>query len=214
MTMLACEQPGCSGAIEDGYCDSCGLAPSSGNGAAPATEIGNATPCAQLGCNGTIEDDGYCDTCGMAPALGTASVAVSASVTTGSSGASTASSAVSRSSSTVTGRRGTLGAGLLEIPPVLTGDPAAAVLADPQVPEGQRVCGSCGEPVGRGSDGAPGRVEGFCRTCGTRFDFRPRLQQGDLVAGQYEVLGCLAHGGLGWIYLARDRNVSDRWVVP
>jgi serine/threonine-protein kinase PknG len=34
-----------------------------------------------------------------------------------------------------------------------------------------------------------------------------------LVAGQYEVLGCLAFGGLGWIYLARDRNVSDRWVV-
>ena len=31
------------------------------------------------------------------------------------------------------------------------------------------------------------------------------------------MLGCLAHGGLGWIYLARDRNVSDtvadRWVV-
>jgi serine/threonine-protein kinase PknG len=33
------------------------------------------------------------------------------------------------------------------------------------------------------------------------------------VANQYEVAGCLAHGGLGWIYLARDRNVSDRWVV-
>ena len=27
------------------------------------------------------------------------------------------------------------------------------------------------------------------------------------------MVGCLAHGGLGWIYLARDRNVSDRWVV-
>ncbi|WP_431930186.1 protein kinase domain-containing protein [Nonomuraea jabiensis] len=27
------------------------------------------------------------------------------------------------------------------------------------------------------------------------------------------MLGCLAHGGLGWIYLARDKNVSDRWVV-
>jgi serine/threonine-protein kinase PknG len=26
-------------------------------------------------------------------------------------------------------------------------------------------------------------------------------------------LRCLAHGGLGWIYLARDRNVSNRWVV-
>ena len=23
----------------------------------------------------------------------------------------------------------------------------------------------------------------------------------------------LAHGGMGWIYLARDRNVNDRWVV-
>ena len=33
------------------------------------------------------------------------------------------------------------------------------------------------------------------------------------MAGQYEVAGALAHGGLGWIYLARDRNVSDRWVV-
>ena len=33
------------------------------------------------------------------------------------------------------------------------------------------------------------------------------------MSGQYEVLGCLAFGGLGWIYLARDRNVSDRWVV-
>ena len=27
------------------------------------------------------------------------------------------------------------------------------------------------------------------------------------------MLGCLAFGGLGWIYLARDHNVSDRWVV-
>jgi serine/threonine-protein kinase PknG len=27
------------------------------------------------------------------------------------------------------------------------------------------------------------------------------------------VVGALAHGGLGWIYLAVDKNVSDRWVV-
>jgi serine/threonine-protein kinase PknG len=33
------------------------------------------------------------------------------------------------------------------------------------------------------------------------------------VANQYAVVGCLAHGGLGWIYLARDKNVVDRWVV-
>jgi serine/threonine-protein kinase PknG len=40
-----------------------------------------------------------------------------------------------------------------------------------------------------------------------------KLSPGLLVAGQYEVAGCLAHGGLGWIYLARDRKVADRWVV-
>ena len=34
-----------------------------------------------------------------------------------------------------------------------------------------------------------------------------------MVHGQYEIAGCLAHGGLGWVYLAVDRAVSDRWVV-
>jgi serine/threonine-protein kinase PknG len=92
-------------------------------------------------------------------------------------------------------------------------DPASAVLADPQVPEAKRYCSSCDQPVGRGRDGHPGLAEGFCRNCGTRFSFSPKLAPGELVAGQYEVLGCLAHGGLGWIYLAKDHNVSDRWVV-
>jgi serine/threonine-protein kinase PknG len=92
-------------------------------------------------------------------------------------------------------------------------DPASAVLADPQVPENRRFCSGCEQPVGRGRDGRAGMTEGFCRNCGTRFSFSPKLAAGELVAGQYEVLGCLAFGGLGWIYLARDRNVSDRWVV-
>jgi serine/threonine-protein kinase PknG len=84
---------------------------------------------------------------------------------------------------------------------------------DPQVAEGKRFCSNCDQPVGRGRDGRPGLTDGFCRNCGTRFSFSPKLERGELVAGQYEVLGCLAHGGLGWIYLAKDRNVSDRWVV-
>jgi len=41
----------------------------------------------------------------------------------------------------------------------------------------------------------------------------PTLNPGDIVAGQYEVIGTIAHGGMGWIYLALDHNVSDRWVV-
>ncbi len=99
------------------------------------------------------------------------------------------------------------------MPPVPYRDPAAAVLTNPQVPENKRFCSRCGNPVGRGRDGQSARSDGFCRTCGARFSFTPKLGAGDVVAGQYEVLGCLAHGGLGWIYLARDRNVSDRWVV-
>ena len=99
------------------------------------------------------------------------------------------------------------------MPPVPALDPAAAVLADPRVPESRRFCGNCGQAVGQSRDGRPGLTEGFCPNCRTRYSFSPKLVPGELVAGQYEVLGCLAHGGLGWIYLARDHNVSDRWVV-
>jgi serine/threonine-protein kinase PknG len=101
------------------------------------------------------------------------------------------------------------------MPRIPKGDPAAAILKDPQVPESSRFCGNtgCGKPVGRGSNGQPGRVEGFCTQCGTRYSFIPKLSRGDFVAGQYEVQGALAHGGLGWIYLALDRNVRNRWVV-
>ena len=70
---------------------------------------------------------------------------------------------------------------------------------------------------GRGKDGKPGRAEGFCPRDRTPFSFVPSLKPGDLVDDRYEILGCLAHGGLGWIYLGRDRNISDagsdRWVV-
>ncbi|HTX11209.1 MAG TPA: tetratricopeptide repeat protein [Solirubrobacteraceae bacterium] len=107
-----------------------------------------------------------------------------------------------------------LGAGLVEIPTVPGGDPSCAVLGtDAIVPESLRRCVRCGEPVGRSRDGTPGRTTGFCPDCGEPFSFEPKLAPGELVADQYEVAGCLAHGGMGWIYLARDHHVSDRWVV-
>jgi serine/threonine-protein kinase PknG len=99
------------------------------------------------------------------------------------------------------------------VPPVPAADPLAAVLADPRVPENRRICGRCGRLVGQSHDGRPGMTEGFCPNCGTPFSFTPKLMPGEFVAGQYEVVGCIAHGGLGWIYLALDHNVSDRWVV-
>src|SRR6185437_4985782 len=173
-------------------------------------------------CGGTIED-GYCNVCGLAaaPAASAGSGGPAGSGGSGTAGSGTAGSRQTtgtrgtRGSRRTSGRsaRGRLGAGLVEIPPVPYRDPASAILADPQVPESRRFCASCEQPVGRGQDGRAGLAEGFCRNCGTRFSFSPKLEPGDLVAGQYEVLGCLAFGGLGWIYLARDHNVSGRWVV-
>jgi len=102
---------------------------------------------------------------------------------------------------------------LTTVPPTPVGDPCDAVISAPVVAEHKRVCSMCRTLVGQTRDGEAGRTDGFCQSCGTRFDFRPALVPGDLVAGQYQVVGCLAHGGMGWIYLALDRNVSDRPVV-
>ena len=87
-------------------------------------------------------------------------------------------------------------------------------MADPSVPEDRRFCTHCDAPVGSGQGRpAPGARPASAPAAAARFDFAAKLAAGELVAGQYEVAGALAHGGLGWIYLARDRNVSGRWCV-
>lgn len=110
-------------------------------------------------------------------------------------------------------QRGSLGAGIVDVPPVPYRDPQSAVMRHPVVAENKRFCGNCGAKVGRTSDGEPGPTEGTCEQCGTLFSFTPRLSPGETIGGQYEVLGALAYGGLGWIYLAQDHAVADRWVV-
>jgi serine/threonine-protein kinase PknG len=180
-----CTQPGCGGALDGGYCSRCGMAPPRG-GAGP----------------------------GPGPALAHASTRSRRDRTLGAAGvAAPTTRRWGGSARTRTTARPHLGAGLVEVPAVPFRDPAEAVMPDPQVAEGRRFCARCGGAVGRSHGGAPGRAEGFCRHCGARFSFTPKLRAGDVVAEQYEVVGCLAHGGLGWIYLAKDRNVADRWVV-
>ncbi|MFJ2603724.1 tetratricopeptide repeat protein [Streptomyces sp. NPDC087425] len=133
------------------------------------------------------------------------------------SGRSTSRSVSVRSSGsgTSTPSRGRLGVGLVQVPDVPRPDPRAMVLADPEVPERKRFCSrsDCGAPVGRARGDRAGRTEGFCTKCGHPYSFVPKLKAEDVVHGQYEVVGCLAHGGLGWVYLAVDRAVSNRWVV-
>jgi serine/threonine-protein kinase PknG len=179
--------------------------------------------CAQTGCTGTLED-GFCNVCGLAPAGRNGAPGATGAATRARLARRTSPAIAQRamepatqrwggSARTRTAARARLGAGLVEVPPAPRRSPAEAVMADPVVAEQRRFCGSCGSAVGRGHDGAPGRIEGFCRRCGMPFSFEPKLREGNVVADQYEVVGCLAHGGLGWIYLAKDRNVADRWVV-
>ena len=92
-------------------------------------------------------------------------------------------------------------------------DPLEALMPNPVVPESKRFCWNCGQPVGRSSSEGKASSEGWCPYCGSPYSFLPQLDPGDVVAGQYEIKGCIAHGGLGWVYLALDRNVNDRPVV-
>jgi len=241
--MTKCTQPGCTGTIVDGYCDVCGSpgpvtspAAQSKSGArqAAVTPDASGARCTQPGCTGTIVD-GYCDVCGSPAEAASHPAAEDQAPLSAGAAVSTITRGSSRLQSTALGsqrvsdngskitkrvrsgsqrlRSARLGAGLTRVPPAPVIDAAQALMKNPQVPEEKRNCSNCGSPVGRSRDGQPGRAEGFCPKCGTAFSFTPKLQPGDLVANQYEVAGCLAHGGLGWIYLAKDHNVSDRWVV-
>ncbi|MGB8503205.1 serine/threonine protein kinase, partial [Mycobacterium sp.] len=106
-----------------------------------------------------------------------------------------------------------LGGGLVEIPRVPEKDPLAALMTNPVVAESKRFCWNCGRPVGRSTPKGEAKSEGYCPHCGSQYSFLPQLGPGDKIAGQYEIKGCIAHGGLGWVYLAVDHNVNERPVV-
>ncbi|MBU8830296.1 serine/threonine-protein kinase PknG [Mycolicibacterium goodii] len=106
-----------------------------------------------------------------------------------------------------------LGGGLVEIPRVPERDPLTALMTNPVVAESKRFCWNCGKPVGRSTPDGRALSEGWCPHCGSAYSFLPQLSPGDIVADQYEIKGCIAHGGLGWVYLAFDKNVNDRPVV-
>ncbi|WP_225636825.1 serine/threonine-protein kinase [Streptomyces solaniscabiei] len=219
-----CQRPGCGGSYEDMgggelYCDTCGLAPVvASNGMVGSTPTGITG--GGRGSRGSA-GGGSARTSGRSARTSSQSSksrrSVSGRLSRSVSGRSTGRSVSVRSSGTPAGSsaRGRLGAGLVEVPAIPRPDPRAMVLDNPEVPERKRFCSrsDCGAPVGRARGDRPGRTEGFCTKCGHPYSFVPKLKSGDVVHGQYEVVGCLAHGGLGWIYLAVDRAVSDRWVV-
>ncbi|GAA2500405.1 serine/threonine-protein kinase [Streptomyces longisporus] len=217
-----CQRPDCEGTYEDVgggelYCDTCGLAPvvsAKGMVNSPATGITGGGKGSQDSGSSRAGGRGSSRTSSQSSK---SRRSVSGRLSRSLSGKSTGRSVSVRSSGsgTGTGSRGRLGVGLVQVPDVPRPDPRAMVLENPEVPERKRFCSrsDCGAPVGRSRGDRAGRTEGFCTKCGNPYSFVPKLKAGDVVHGQYEVVGCLAHGGLGWVYLAVDKAVSDRWVV-
>ncbi|MFF7789324.1 tetratricopeptide repeat protein [Streptomyces sp. NPDC007991] len=224
----ACQRPACGGSYEDVgggelYCDTCGLAPV----VAPNGLVGSPPTGITAGGKGGSRGSGGSGRSGSSRTSSRSSRtssqssksrrSVSGRLSRSLSGKATGRSVSVRSSGAAAGSssRSRLGAGLVQVPPIPRPDPREMVLDNPEVPERKRFCSrsDCGAQVGRARGDRPGRTEGFCTKCGHPYSFVPKLKAGDVVHGQYEVVGCLAHGGLGWIYLAVDRAVSDRWVV-
>jgi len=195
--MATCARAGCSGTIEDGYCNVCGMAEAAPAG---ATARGTGT--------GTSQGSSATGTSPMGAAgsgrTGSSPSGRTPSGRSGRSGRSTRSGRSARTGSSRSGRTArALGGIALARPPLPPQDPLAVLIA-PEVPDRKRFCSNC--------DAKLNREGGFCPKCGQQYSFKPTLGAGDVVAGKYEVKGTIAFGGLGWIYLGLD-TVLSRWVI-
>jgi len=159
--------------------------------------------CPRPGCAGTIDDTGFCDTCFRAlPPTPTP---------TPSPVADPAPEPVAAPESAETFDV----AGLVPLPVLITPDPTSRLMDGTELLTSRRRCGrnGCTGEIGGNYAGQEAVLEGVCDECGHPYSLKPRLKSGDLVAGQYDVVGPLAQSGFGWVYLARDRHLDDNYVV-
>ncbi|WP_225830663.1 serine/threonine-protein kinase [Streptomyces sp. NK08204] len=166
------------------------------------------TSCVRPGCAGHIMGTGYCDTCGRRqPDPRTGPPPPPDTAAEDSSGPPPV--------HVVAGVGELDQHGLVVLPDVPAPVPEDVLIEDPRPPKEGRRCGAdgCDMIVGVGYGGQPARLTGRCHRCGTPYSFLPQLRPGDVVAGHYRVLGCLAHGGLGWIHLAEDTRADGHRVV-
>ncbi|MGJ5832577.1 tetratricopeptide repeat protein [Streptomyces ossamyceticus] len=188
-------------------------------------------PCPRPDCpgGGRIMVTGFCDTCHRrppdqartaparpAPRRGPGSPSPSGSTSTSLSASASASASGKQTPRAARPAAETLdNDGLVILPEVPSPDPseAAATVAAP--PTGGRRCGvdNCAGTIGVVFPGGPALANGYCPHCGRAYSFEPKLRPGDRVGDHYRVLGFLAVGGLGWVYLAEDTRVPDLHVV-
>jgi serine/threonine-protein kinase PknG len=141
--------------------------------------------CPHPGCPGSIDESQFCDTCGRRAPESTPEV-------------------------------GTFRvAGLVDMPVRNFPHPERRITTS--LPSGTLTLAcptpGCNTPLGGSYAGQPALTKGYCLNCGTPFSFEPQLAAGDLVADQYEVVGPLGRGGMGWVYLAKDKHLDDNYVA-
>lgn len=166
------------------------------------------TPCGRAGCAGSIMATGFCDTCHRLPPGGATRPAPPPAPAPQTGPAP----AVRRAPSAA----GDLDRdGLVLLPHIPEPAPADAVSTTARPPTGGRRCGfkNCTGTIGVGYGGRPAPDHGYCPECGTPYSFQPQLRPDDRVGEHYRVLGYLAAGGLGWVYLAEDTRLPDHRVV-
>ncbi len=120
MEGLHCSRNGCTGTIEDGYCNICGLA-------AVKTAVTSQKQSAPISARSSPITTGT----GSSP------------LTTRSKGSRRTISTSARSS------RRQLGAGLISVPDLPSTEPEKALLIEAKVPENKRFCGNCNQPLRR-----------------------------------------------------------------
>ncbi len=209
LTNQSCGQNGCTGTIDDGYCDVCGMAAVKSSATSSGqSSAGGSRDLSQINQQFSQRLDTSQRSSRTSVPSRRSTAVTEASGTTGvfTSTVPGRSSGTRRTNTSTSQRstRKTLGAGLISLPDLPSVEPERAILAEAVVPEHKRFCGKCEQRVKR--------EKGFCASCGAKYSFIATLKPGDVVAGQYEVRGAIAFGGLGWVYLGIDKVLS-RYVV-
>ncbi|MGR8010014.1 tetratricopeptide repeat protein [Streptomyces hypolithicus] len=177
--------------------------------------------CPHPGCGGQVTETGFCDLTGLpvdddgAPPNG---------ARTGANGAGANGPGGAGAKGGLTGANGQSGGprppaaqfvlspagdNLMDLPLVEVPDPA--LLAQPEAAQPSSHVMRCGNPDCAEFIGVV-TSEGRC-SCGTPYALQPQLSADDVLADQYRVVGPIAHGGLGWVYLAEDAQLHDRPVA-